>query len=217
MISSLDNIVSAPDDHSDIIHKAYFVIRHLLDNYKYSFLRNLIIVQSIMAGEKLFDALGLTAQMFLGDKAGRIRYLHVRPSSLNKLEAFLAPDDNIQVLIISAKALADHKADPERYGYLFRHSNLLGGLSPIEMLRNYFPWVILYNEQNSRAGVKAWKTVDTLNPVMTWKFRCDDSPQAETLQSFNTSEIFRRLSSVELSKWNEVSTTMGLNQDNAPF
>ncbi|MBN1279939.1 MAG: hypothetical protein JW989_09280 [Chlorobiaceae bacterium] len=217
MISSPGNTASVSADHSDIIRKAYFAIRHLLDMYEYSFTRSLFIVPGLKAGDELLDAFEMTAKMFLGDKAGRIHCLHVRPSSLNRLEAFLAPDDDIHVLIVSAKALADRKTDPERSGYLFRHSVLLAELSPIEILRKYSPWVILCNEQNSGAGVKAWETVDTLDPVMTWKFRCGDDPQAEALLPFDTSEAFRRLSSDELSKRGEDWTAMDINLDDAPF
>lgn len=155
--------------------KTYVYLRSIFEmNKAYGFSKFIIVVPSIAIKEGVYKSLQITKEHFSNLYDNVIYDYFVYDSDkLEKIRDF-AVNDHISIMVINIDAFRKSFTNPdaETKANIIHRTNdkKMGGMKPIELIRETRPFVIIDEPQSVDTTAKSKEAIASLNPLCTFRY-----------------------------------------------
>lgn len=151
--------------------KTYVYLKSILKlNEQYGFSKFLIVVPSLAIKEGVNKTLEMTKDHFKKEFNGIIyNSFTYNSKKLDQVRNF-AVDSSIQIMIINIQAFIKDTKNKDQSNIIYRESDSLSGMKPIELIQETNPIVIIDEPQSVDNTTKSKEAIDSLNPSVIFRY-----------------------------------------------
>jgi type III restriction enzyme len=152
--------------------KTYVYLRSIMEmNRKYGFSKFIIVVPSVPIKEGAYKTLQMTEKHFKENYDNvDYSYFVYNSANLNEIRDF-ATNDKLQIMVINIQAFnKDLEADSKKANRILLDYNDKLGYTPISLLQNTRPILIVDEPQSTIGTALALRSVKNLNPLALFRF-----------------------------------------------
>ncbi len=197
--------------------KTYVYLRSIFElNKEYGFSKFIIVVPSIAIKEGVYKSLQITKEHFANLYNNTVCDFFVYDSSkLEQVRSF-AVSDNISIMVINIDAFKKsfESDDAEKKANIIhRQNDKLGGMKPIELIRETKPFVIIDEPQSVDTTPKSKEAIASLNPLCTLRYSATHVDKHNLVYKLDAVDSF----DLELVKQIEVASFASVDYHNNAY
>lgn len=171
--------------------KTYVFTRSILEMHqKYGFKKFIIVVPSVSIREGINKSLELTDEHFRKEFQNiPYKYFIYDSSNLSQVRDF-ATSDQIRIMIINIQAFArDMDSASSNKRILLDYNDKLGAI-PINLIQKTNPIVIIDEPQSTVSSPLQKRSVQNLNPLVTYRFSATHKEKINLLSKFDAIDAY---------------------------
>ena len=197
--------------------KTYVFLKTIFElNKKYGFSKFIIVVPSVAIKEGVYKTLDITREHFGLEYDNVIYdYFIYDSGNLEQVRNF-SLSNNIQIMVINIDAFRKSFSDPSKEtkaNIIHRPNDRLGGLKPIDFIRETNPVVIIDEPQSTISTANGKKAVDGLNPLFTLQYSATPKVKDNLIYKLDAIDAF----SQGLVKQIEVASVKSVESHNDAY
>lgn len=174
--------------------KTYVYLRSVMEmNRKYGFTKFIIVVPSIPIKEGVYKTLEITKKHFQENYDGIDYSFFIYDSSrLNEIRDF-AINDKLQIMVINIQAFnKDLEAGTKKSSRILLDYNDKLGYTPISLIQNTRPVVIVDEPQSTISTDLAMKSVKNLNPLALLRYSATHKEKVNLMYKLDAVDAYNK-------------------------
>jgi TPR repeat protein len=175
---------------TNVVIQAHQAIKHILSLYRHAYSKHIILVPSIAAGKKLFNALSEKVNTLSKGYACRIHCFLFSKTNAEELIEFSDESEDIEILIIDVGALNPRGFGYNDFSFMYSANQEFQGRRPIDVINCEKLSIILCDEERFGKRKSTCTFLGELNSIMIWRNRISDKSQNEKLKPINVAKAF---------------------------